>query len=311
MSIMSSGLTGDDYLSDYPHARKDAIDVQLLQLALATAAVGFLLVSFLLIKVQRESIEWHIDYSKAAYVDRNVTATFVASSTPREERWKFSKQNFQGLPIIFLHRLLKGFFLSLFPARGTSITKCFLLSVILDLVLSTLKVANVHTVLNLRSRIPLHRRIFNQSIWFDIFPATLLYSTAWNSCFYLTIYAIRTLGFVDGEFTMVSRDIALYIVFATFGVLYFGTMVPAYAIFVRVAVSVISFQERGQMTRDLSIKGAWEGLSRSTLGMLLGVFHMVFIYEFVAVACILLCSLIYFPEHRYDEVGRFFVKYAG
>ncbi|KAJ5437330.1 hypothetical protein N7491_003883 [Penicillium cf. griseofulvum] len=101
---------------------------------------------------------------------------------------------------------------------------------------------------------------------------------------------------------MVSRNIALYIVFATFGVLYFGTMVPAYAIFVRVAVSVNLFQDnRRQIARDLSIKSAWEGLSRSTLGMLLGTFYMVFIYEFAAVACVML----------YDEVGRFFVKYGG
>ncbi|OQE07081.1 hypothetical protein PENVUL_c015G10024 [Penicillium vulpinum] len=237
---MSSDLTGDDYLREYPHVSKDVMDLQLVQLALAVAAVGFVL---------------------AAYVDRNVTATFIASSTPREERWKFSKHNFRGLPIIVVHRLLKISLLSLFPARGSSVIKCFLLSVISDLTLSTLKVANVHTVLNLHSQVPLHRRIFNQSIWFDIFPATLLYSTAWNSCFYLTIYAIRTLGFLDHEFTMVSREIALYIAFITFGTTYFGAMVPAHAIFIRVAVSVNPLQDnRRQRTRNLDIKGNWESL---------------------------------------------------
>ncbi|KAJ5822777.1 hypothetical protein N7447_005117 [Penicillium robsamsonii] len=42
-SNMPSDLTGDDYLSDYSHVSKETIDVQLLRLGLATAAVGFVL----------------------------------------------------------------------------------------------------------------------------------------------------------------------------------------------------------------------------------------------------------------------------
>jgi hypothetical protein len=141
----------------------------------------------------------------------------------------------------------------------------------------------------------------------------LLYSTAVSATFYSTIYAIRSLGFIDHEFTVVSRDTALYIVFGTYIVLNFGAMVPAYAIFIRVATSMDPSQEsddRRHPTRHLDIKSAYQGMPLSIVGMLFARFYAVLIFEFLGVTFLTFTCLITFPG-SYDEVGRFFVKYAG
>lgn len=262
--------------------------------------------------MEDEFPEWRTDSSKAAYVEGKVKVAFIATSTPGEPRRFVSRQNFRGLSIIIIHRLLKILLLSLFPAKGSSVAKCFLLSVIFELVLSTFKVANVHAILNLHPQVSLYRRTFNQSMWFDIFPATLLYATASNTCFYLTICALRALGFMDHQFTVVSRKTALYIVLAIYEITYLGGLLPAYAIFLRIAASLNPDQaSHSQATRHLSIKGAWLTLSWSTLARLVAMFFSVFFSEFLAVCCMGLFSLIYFPEHRYGEVGLFFIKYFG
>ena len=214
--------------------------------------------------------------------------------------------------MILLHRLLKILLLSFFPARGSSLVKCFLLSLIFELVLSTLKVANLHGILNLHQQVSLRRRIFNQSIWFDVFLATLLYATASASCFYLTIYALRSLGFADHQFTVVSRKTALYISFATYQITFFVCVVPAYAIFTRVAASLNPFPiSHSQAIRHMDIKSAWLGLSWSTLFNLLEVQFPVFCLELLAVLCMGLFALVYIPEKGYGEAGLLFVKYFG
>lgn len=191
--------------------------------------------------------------------------------------------------------------------------KCFLVSVICDLALSTLKVANVHAIINKHPQVPLHRRVLNQSTWFDIFPAALLYSTASNLSLYLTMYAIRTLGFLDHDFSDVSRNTALYIVFATATVTYFGAMLPAYAIFIRVAASMEPLQDNAnrQELGYLDIKSAWQSLHEFAFRQFIELFGGIFVIEWVARHVGALFSLLFFPEHRYDEVGLFFIKYAG
>lgn len=260
----------------------------------------------------RECTEQVTDCSKAAYVEGTVTFAFASTATPREPHRLLSPGIFRGLPLMLLHQGLKMFILSLFPAQGSSMVKCFLLSVIFESVLSPLKVAHVHKILNLHPQISLRQRIFNQSIWFDVFPATLLYSTVSSFSFYLIIYALRNLGFVDHEFTIVSRQIALCIVFALYGITHFGGTVPAYAVFMRVAASVDPTHDNpNHATRTMDIKGAWRSLSGSILALPFGVMYLVSVWKFLAAMCMGLFSLIYFPEHRYGEVGLFFAKYFG
>ncbi|KAJ5336477.1 uncharacterized protein N7506_004499 [Penicillium brevicompactum] len=292
---MSFDIVGDDDVLDYKGV-DDSTYGQRIRLFLVLAAIGS---------------------SLAAYVEGTVVFAFRATLTPREPRRLFSPQNFRYLPIMLLHQALKMFLISLFPTSGSSLVKCFLLSVIFESVLSPLKVANIQSILNLHPQVSLRRRTLNQSVWFDIFPATLLHSTASSFCFYITVYAIRTLGFVEGEFTSVARKTALYMVFSLYGVTYVGGTVPTYAVFMRVAASVNpTHDSQNHATGTIDIKGAWRSLSWSTLTMLLANMYFVAVLKYVAVMCMALFSIIHFVDHSsgysgFRDAGFFFAKYYG
>lgn len=106
------------------------------------------------------------------------------------------RQKLHGLPISILYCLAKIAILSRVPVKGSSLLYCFLLNIMTELLLSTLKVANVHIIIykldHSRTQIPsLVRYIFSLSIWLRTFPAALLYSICSSVCFYLPLYVGR------------------------------------------------------------------------------------------------------------------------
>lgn len=104
-----------------------------------------------------------------------------------------------------------------------------------ELLLSNLKVTNVHAILSQHIRV-LYRRIISRSTSCKTFPATLLYSMASSVCFYIPVYLIKLLGAVDRELE-VSDNIQFTSFVATTAAFYFGAVVPTYAVFIRVAAS--------------------------------------------------------------------------
>lgn len=121
------------------------------------------------------------------------------------------------------------------------------------MLLSTLKVANIHAILVEQWHGPLYRCILNRSIWIQSFTATLLYSIVSRVCFYLPFHLICLLGSWGAE--TISETRTFMVVLATTMILYFGAVVP---IFIRVAAPLSPEQEkfRGQ---SWGIKSAWNG----------------------------------------------------
>lgn len=227
-------------------------------------------------------------------------------------RWWPTRQDLRCLPFVILHRLLKIFFLSLFPSRGPRVEKWFFLSVISDMLLSTLKVANVHTVLNLHRQISLHQRIFNRKIWFDIFQVALLHSIACNVDFYFAVFAILKLGFENHEVTVLSHEISIYyVVFVLYGFTYFGAMVPSYAIFIRLAASMRPFPEHRYRARNQSIERAWETMPPHDLRLFLKAFHIVFILECAAMGWMMFFCRTYLPTEMHYQLSLMFAKYMA
>lgn len=240
-----------------------------------------------------------------------VTAVFIALSFPMNLRWRPIRQDLRGIAFVILHRLLKIFFLSLFPSRGATVERWFFLSVISDMLLSTLRVANVHTVLNLHWQISLHRRIFNWKIWVEIFPVALLHSIASNVDFYFAAFAVLRLGFENHEVILLSQKISIYyVIFFLYGFTYFGAMVPMYAIFIRLAASMRPFPEHRHRARQ-SMERAWETMSPRDLRLFLKAFRIVFPLECAAMGWMMFFCRSYVPAQMHDQLGLMFVKYMA
>lgn len=244
------------------------------------------------------------NHSKAIYVDGNVIATLTATLRPDAEvRSSRSRRHFRGLPIFVLHRLVKVFLISRFSTKGSSLLKCFLLNVTTELLLLNLKVANVHAILAQHSETPYYRRILSWSTWSKTFPAMLLYSIASSICFYLPAYLIHLSGVWGGELK-VSENMQFASVLSTITILYFGAMVPAYAIFIRVAASA---QENG----PISIKSAWQSFPWSARFYFFKSLAEVLVMEIGVSIVLFVFVLAHFHPELHDDVVQFLVKYAG
>lgn len=239
------------------------------------------------------------NHSKAIYVDGNVNATLIATLRPDAElHSRPSRQSFRGLPIFVLHRLVKVFLISRSSTKGSSLLKCSLLNMATELLVSNLKVANVHAILCQHSDIPYYRRTLSWSTWSKTFPAMLLYSIASSICFYLPAYLIQ----LGGELK-VSENMQFASAVFTITTLYFGAVVPAYAIFIRVAASA----QNGPM----SIKTAWQNFPWSARFYFFKSLAEVLVMEIGVSIVLFVFVLAHFHPELHDDVLQFFVKYAG
>jgi hypothetical protein len=248
--------------------------------------------------------------------DGTITATLTALSREEKGTPRLSfRQTFLGLPIFIFHRLAKIAILSRFSVKGSSLLNCFLLSIMAELLLSTLKVANVHIILSKLSRtqtLSPFRCIFSASIWFRIFPAALLHSICSGTCFYFSLYVSRLL-FVEIGQVGYDHGWKFGMIAALIAALYFGAVVPSYAVFIRVAGSTIPVQrDSGYLVdKDISIYGAWQSFSSSGR---IGFFKLladVLMMEICLGFAMCVFVLMLFHPAIHSDVARFFAKYAG
>ena len=239
------------------------------------------------------------------YTHAYVFATLMATQTPNPRlKPSLSRQHFRGLSIFVFHRLAKIYVISMFPMKEFSPLKCALLNLTVELLLSYLRVANVLTILNRHSGTHSYSRcIPTWSMCSKTFPSILLYSTASSICFYLPIYLIQLAGAL-GERLRVSQTVQFISLLGTIMVLYFGVVVPAYAIFIRVTASA----RRGE---SMTIRGAWQGFSWSSrvhFYKLLG--EVLFLEAGVTIVMVLSVFALCHPT-VHDDVFRLFVRYFG
>lgn len=220
------------------------------------------------------------------------------------------KGQFRGLPIFILHRLAKIFLLSRFTIKETDFFRLLVLNVAAEMLLSTLKVSNVHTILAQPSQIPFYRRVLSWSVWWKTFPATLLYSTFSSVCFYLTVHMfVQILRSGEGLDGMKRRTTGTFLVMS---IVYFLAVVPTYAIFIRVAASIMHVQagsiaRRTQQTGG--IKSAWESFHWSDRWSFAGILATVlFLETCVTLYGYVLVIALFHPE-LHEAVLQFCIRY--
>lgn len=193
----------------------------------------------------------------------------------------------------------------------------FLLNVTAELLLSTLKVANVHVIISQHSRtqdlrVSIFRHIFSVSIWFRTFPAALLYSVCLSICFYLPIYISRLVFFEIGDFKT-HQGFKAAVTLGLTAVLYFCSVVPSYAVYIRVAASALSVQKdlRRRVDTCLSISTAWQSFSRSARISFFKSLASVLAMEMCLGLILATYVFLLFHPALHPDVVLFFVKYAG
>lgn len=188
--------------------------------------------------------------------------------------------------------------------NGLSLLKLALHSLLADLLLSCLRVANVHAILNQHSgTFPYWRCLPTWSTWSKTFPAMSLYSINSSICFYLPVYLIRLAGALE-ERLEISETVQFFCLLGTIVILYFGTVVPAYAIFIRIAASA-------QRNESLTIKGAWQGLRWSSRVQFFKLLGEVLVMETGVTIVLFVSVLALCHPNLHDEVFQFFIKYFG
>ncbi|KAL3262563.1 hypothetical protein ABHI18_002670 [Aspergillus niger] len=241
----------------------------------------------------------------AVYSHAYVFATLIATQTPNPRvNSSLSRQHFKGLSIFVFHRLAKICVISMFPMKDFSPLKYGFLSLTADLLLSYLRVANVLTILNQHSgTLPYSRCIPTWSMWSKAFTSIMLQSTASSICFYLPTYLIQLAGALE-ERLEVSETVQFISLLGTIIVLYFGMVVPAYAIFLRVTASA----QRGE---SMTIRGAWQGFPWSSQVHFFKLLGEVLVLEASVTIVILVSVLALCHPNLHDGVFQFCVKYFG
>lgn len=289
---------------DYQSQQAPALNVPLL-LVLGEALVGLLLVCHHSTRMQRIApiLNDEANHSQAVYSHGCVFAVLTATLRPSPEaQSSLSKQHSRGLPIYIFHRLVKIFLISRFSMRGSDLPRCMLLNITVELLLSNLKAANVRAILTQSSELPYYRRILSWSEWSKTFPAMLLYSIASSLCFYLPVYYIQLAGL--GRELEVSENMQLVCVLAIILILYFGAVIPTYAIFLRVAAAT-------QGNGSIDIKSAWQSFPRSARVHFFRLLAEVLVMETCVSIIIFVFVLAHFHPELHDDVMQFFVKYFG
>lgn len=242
----------------------------------------------------------------------NVEATLVATSGSRSQNLSGLTQRVRGLALFIIHRVVKVIFISIFPAVGNEILNSFLLNVIAELHLSTLKMLNIHAIISQPLKGSYFKRVFDFSMWLKLFPASLLHSLGLSICFYLPVHVNRLYGITDGKANPYGeKEFAK--VFALMVALYFGISVPCYAIFIRVAASLLAREDGSQakVDADLSIWRAWKTLSWSDYIAFVRLLAVVLALEIGISVAIFWSVMTLFHPALHNDVAAFFVKYAG
>jgi hypothetical protein len=179
------------------------------------------------------------------------------------------------------------------------------LNVTAELLLSNLKVANIHAAITTNSSIPYTRHIFSGTAWSKCFRATILYSVASSIGFYLPVMLVRLLGVWGGDYG-VSEGVQCAIVLSAIVILYFGAVVPAYATFIRVAASAV-----GDSPQAPGIKRSWQSFPWSARLQFCKILAEVLVVEIgVSIVLYAFVLLLVHPA-LHDDVAQFFVKYSG
>lgn len=174
-----------------------------------------------------------------------------------------------------------------------------------ELLLSNLKVANVHAAITQDERISYTRYIFSRNTWSKCLQATLLYSIASSIGFYLPVFLFRILGARGGDYG-VSEGVQCAVVLSAIAILYFGAVVPAYATFIRVAASAV-----GTTPQSTCIRSAWKSFPWSARFSFSKILAEVLVVE-IGVSIVLYAFVLsLFHPALHDDVVQFFVKYAG
>ncbi|KAF3391542.1 hypothetical protein F1880_007476 [Penicillium rolfsii] len=243
----------------------------------------------------------------AVYCHAYIFATLIATQTPNPRvNPSLSRQHFRGLSIFIFHRLAKIFVISTFPMKEFSPLKYGVLSLTADFLLSYLRVANVLTILNQHQHsgiFPFSRCIPTWSMWSKTFTSILLYSTASSICFYFPTYLIQLAGSLD-ERLEISETVQFVSILGTILILYFGTVVPAYAIFIRVTASA----QRGL---PMTIGGAWQGFRWSSQVHFFKLLGEVLVMESGVAIVIFVSVLAFCHPNLHDRVFQFCVKYLS
>jgi hypothetical protein len=139
-----------------------------------------------------------------------------------------------------------------------------------------------------------------------------MYSIASSICFYLPVYAFRQLE-PWTEDAKISQERRLAILLAIIPFLYFSLVVPAYAIFIRVAARTLPLQDnsKAQENIPLSIKSAWQSFTWSARIGFFQILAKVLLLE--TLFSFFLFTLVFFLFHPFlhNDVAEFLVKYAG
>lgn len=171
-----------------------------------------------------------------------------------------------------------------------------------ELLLSYLKVANVHTIIDKLSTISRFKLFFSLSDWSKLFPAILLYSIASSLCFYIPVYLVKLLGTGAVELE-ISENMQFASIVASIGILYFGAVVPSYAVFIRVAAS--------QGNESMDIRSAWQSFPWSARLRFFKLLGETLVFETGVCIVLFVFVLAYFHPELHDDVLQFFIKYAG
>jgi hypothetical protein len=188
----------------------------------------------------------------------------------------------------------------------------FPVNVVAELLLSNLKVANVHAILDPDSAIPLYRRVFSWSTWSKTFFSVLLYSIVSSIGFYLPARVVQ-LSDDWGREVDLSHEMLCAALIAFVAILYFSAVIPTYAVFIRVAASTLPPKKgtREKGSRAIGIFGAWFSLPWSNLFSFYKSLAGVFVMELGVAIVLCLLTLAHFPIERQDDVAQFLIKYLG
>lgn len=190
--------------------------------------------------------------------------------------------------------------------------KCFLLNTSTELLLLNLKVANLYAILAQNPGIPFYRTILSWSVWVNPFPAGFLYCIASSISFYLPAHLFHQLE-PWREDVKISQEVRFAAIIATIIILYYGTVVPAYAIFIRVVASSLPPQNDSKAKENvhLGIKSAWQTFSWSARIFFFRTLAKVLLLEVAFSGVLFMLVLMLFDPNLYNDVAIFFLKYAG
>lgn len=185
-------------------------------------------------------------------------------------------------------------------------------NVFAELLLSNLKVANVHAILDSDSAIPLYRCVFSWSTWSKTFLSVLLYSIVSSIGVYLPARVVQLSDDWGRKFDL-SHDMLFAALIAFVAIFYFGAVVPTYAIFIRVAASILPPKKgtREKKSRAIGILGAWISLPWSNLFSFYKSLAGVFVMEIGVTIVLCLLTLAHFSIEHQDGAAQFLIKYLG